>query len=274
MIPHPPRYANRKHHPTLILSGNAGGASLAAIHELRRRWWVSTITRLQVRDDLPAHDGLELPRADLARLVAQRAVARHAHEVRLGHVDPVVLREKVREGSRRFDPLSDSDMWMRWSCARRFEKVRESLTLCPTRKRGSGGPAPARIGSSHMERPCDRPWETMRLVEEEKERGGGREREREGAGEERERDGGPRQGLSMRLVVSHTAPTHRFIWRGAAFRWSCVRSDSSCAPSHRPHTSFLPWVYAYSTHRTDIRHRASPSRKHHDSKNQEMKSIP
>ncbi len=48
-------------------------------------------THLQVRDDLPAHDGLELSRADLAGRIAQRAVARHVYEVRLGHVDPVVL---------------------------------------------------------------------------------------------------------------------------------------------------------------------------------------
>ena len=53
---------------------------------------------LQVRDHLPAHDGLELPRAYLAGRVAQRTVARHVHEVRLGHVDPVILRE--REGGR------------------------------------------------------------------------------------------------------------------------------------------------------------------------------
>ena len=50
------------------------------------------ITHLDVRDDLPAQDGLELPRTNLARLVAQRPVPRHVHEVRLGHVDPVVLR--------------------------------------------------------------------------------------------------------------------------------------------------------------------------------------
>jgi hypothetical protein len=41
--------------------------------------------------DLGADDGLELPQADLAARVAEGAVVGDVLEVRLGHVDPVVL---------------------------------------------------------------------------------------------------------------------------------------------------------------------------------------
>ena len=50
------------------------------------------VQHLYVRDEFPPHDLLELLRANLAGRVAQLAVARHVHEVRLGHVDSVVLR--------------------------------------------------------------------------------------------------------------------------------------------------------------------------------------
>ena len=42
---------------------------------------------LGVEADLVAHDGLELDRAEAAGLVAEGAVARDGHEVRLRHVD-------------------------------------------------------------------------------------------------------------------------------------------------------------------------------------------
>jgi hypothetical protein len=47
------------------------------------------------RQDLAAHDGLELALTDLAFGVAQLAIVRDVHEVRLGHMNPTVLQYKA-----------------------------------------------------------------------------------------------------------------------------------------------------------------------------------
>jgi hypothetical protein len=79
--------------------------------------------------NLGADDGLELAQADFAAGVAEGAVVGDVLEVRLGHVDPVVLggnytiiyllllfiisyyEVPLRVTSLKFD----SDMWIRWS---------------------------------------------------------------------------------------------------------------------------------------------------------------
>ncbi len=53
-----------------------------------------------MRTYLAPHDGLELALADLASDVAQCAILRDVHEVRLGHVDPTVLQQEPRSGAR------------------------------------------------------------------------------------------------------------------------------------------------------------------------------
>jgi hypothetical protein len=47
------------------------------------------------RQDLTAHDGLELALTDLAFGVAQLAIVRDVYEVRLGHMDSTVLQCKA-----------------------------------------------------------------------------------------------------------------------------------------------------------------------------------
>jgi hypothetical protein len=50
---------------------------------------------LKVRDDLATHNLFEFMCAYLSGIIAERAVARHVHEVRLGYVNPMVLRAQV-----------------------------------------------------------------------------------------------------------------------------------------------------------------------------------
>lgn len=55
---------------------------------------------LEVRDDLPAHDLLKLLGADLAGGIAKRAIVRHVDEIRLRHVDSVVLHARSQRPGR------------------------------------------------------------------------------------------------------------------------------------------------------------------------------
>ena len=50
---------------------------------------------LEVRDDLATHNLFEFMCTYLSGIVAERAVARHVHEVRLGDVNPMVLRTQA-----------------------------------------------------------------------------------------------------------------------------------------------------------------------------------
>ena len=50
---------------------------------------------LEVRDDLATHNLFEFMCAYLSGIIAERAVARHVHEVRLGDVYPMVLRAQA-----------------------------------------------------------------------------------------------------------------------------------------------------------------------------------
>ena len=55
---------------------------------------VSSGHYLEVRNDLPAHDLLKFLGADLAGGIAKSAIVCHVDEIRLRHVDPVVLHER------------------------------------------------------------------------------------------------------------------------------------------------------------------------------------
>ena len=64
---------------------------------------------LKVCDDLATHNLFEFMCAYLSGIVAERAVARHVHEVRLGDVNPMVLRAAGRIGwSSPFPVLEES----------------------------------------------------------------------------------------------------------------------------------------------------------------------